>query len=82
MKDNLSKVHKLGSNQAIQPHTKVVLEGINSIFWVLSDTPKFVFDGAIEPAEYNGIKVQQQKIPENTKWYNLFIKSLKTLQGI
>lgn len=58
MVENINKCAKFSSNQAIQPHVKVVLEGLNATFWVLTDQPKFTIDAAIEPAEYNGLKVK------------------------
>lgn len=58
----------------------MVVEGLGILFWVFQDAPKQVIESVIESTEFYGLKVQKEKVPENTKWYNLFIKSLKTLQ--
>ncbi|KAM3140237.1 hypothetical protein pb186bvf_007593 [Paramecium bursaria] len=79
--DSITKIAKLQSANT-QPHFKAILEGLNTSYWVTIDTPIQSIEAGIDAAEYNGLKVKQQKVPENSKWYDAFIHALKTLKEL
>ena len=75
----LKKIGNLASNQKVSIHVKAVSEAMNSVFWVLLETPELTIKGYIESSEFHGLKVKALKVQAYTKWYDALISSLKSL---
>ena len=90
LKATVDPIAKFGSNQNLNYHVKMILEGCNAVFWVLSvinhlfkflkDMAGSTIDSSIDPADYMLLKIRQQKVAEMTKWGDSFIKALKALK--
>lgn len=78
----LKKIGNFASNQKVSIHVKAVSEAMNSVFWVLLDTPELTIKGYVESSEFHGLKLKALKVQPYTKWYDALISSLKTLASI
>jgi hypothetical protein len=81
LSNQLKKIGNFLSNQKVVVHVKAVAEAMNSIFWVLVETPELTIKGYIESSEFHGLKLKALKVPEYTKWYDALINSLKSLSS-
>lgn len=57
----IKKLSTYSSNNKVNLHVKAIGEVINSIFWVISETPNMLIKGCIESSEFHVLKVRNLK---------------------
>lgn len=75
----LVKFPSFGANPKVNLHSKAVGEAINSVFWVVSETPEMLIKGCVESSEFHALKLRNLKVQTHTKWYDALIISIKNL---
>ncbi|KAL4464145.1 hypothetical protein ABPG74_006082 [Tetrahymena malaccensis] len=60
-------------------HTKTIQDGLQSVYWVFSETPKTNIDAAIENTTYGYNKLKQHGNELLSQWGAYFNKALKSL---